>query len=529
MNDFAKTVLAVVLAAGLATAAYVSAPKPIADATFSDAGEVFFPTFNDPLAAKSLEILGFDEPTATLTPFNVKFDGTRWVIPSHHNYPADAEANMSSASSAFIGLKKDTVITDKASEHQSLGVLAPDDDKAPLSGRGTRVTLKNGAGETLADLIIGKPVVSAQVGGQVYARVPGKNRVYAVNFTKVVTTKFADWVQTDVLKLGAAEVSGLSVDRYKIDETAFTKTTTETVTISKAPPPAVPPQPASPDAPPPPVQRWTFTATPGGGPGPGEIVLDAPIDDAVGTLRSMKILGVRPKSEKLVKFFAGNAAEVRLNSLDLMGMTNKGFYVTQDGQFVANEGETDVRCDDGVVYKLYFGELLVATGDELSAGAEPASGDAAKPEDAAKAAADKKNATEARYVLATVSFDQSLLGPAPVPPTPPSPPEGYDPAAKPTDPPTPDSPEVAAYKSAKAKYDADLATYQQTSNAFNARVDGGKNRYEQLKKSLANWYYVIDSPSFEKLRPTRASLVQAQPAAPSENTAAPAPPTPPGL
>ncbi|MFM9958149.1 MAG: DUF4340 domain-containing protein [Phycisphaerales bacterium] len=536
MNDLTKTAVAIVLAAGLAGAAYVSAPRAVTDATFSDQGEIFFPEFTDPTTAKSLEVISYDEATATLTPFKVQFDGTRWVIPSHHNYPADAQANMAGAASAFIGLRKDTVVTDKASEHQALGVLAPDDDKAPLSGRGTRITIRGASDQALGDLIIGKAVKSDQVGGQVYARVPGKSRVYAVAFTRAVTSRFADWVQTDVLKLASAEVAGMRVDRYQIDEQKGTKTTTETVTISKAPE-TKPDGPQDPNQPAPPQPRWAFNAEPGGGPAEGQAVNEAPIDDAVNTLRTMRILGVRAKPEKLTAYFGAEPGKsnIKLDTLDLIGMGAKGFFLTRDGQFVANEGEVDIKCNDGVIYKLYFGELLVATGDELSAGTSDVIAGATKPEDAAKSAEGRsagdekesekkdetKKGTEARYVLATVSFDESLLGPAPVVPTAPTDlveptaPEGYDPAKKPADGET-ESAEVTAYKAAKAKYEAEKAQFE-VSKATQAaaftqhkdRVAQGQKRAESLRKSLAPWYFVIDAASFAKLRPTRDSLVKA--------------------
>ncbi len=541
MNDFAKTAAAVILAAGLATAAYVTAPRAVTDAAFSDQGQVFFPEFKDPTVAKSLEVISYDEATATLTPFKVQFDGQRWVIPSHHNYPADAESNMSGAASAFIGLKKDEVVTDKASEHESLGVLAPDDDKAPLTGRGTRVTLRDASGAALADMIIGKPVVRTSVGGKTYVRVPGKNRVYAVDFQKHITTAFADWVQTDVLKVGSAQVVGLNIDRYQIDEQAQTKKTTERLSITNIKPPPNPPQTDPNAPPPPPPARWTFTCEPGGPPGDQEKVQDAPVEEAVNTLRTMRILGVRTKPDKLVKYFSADpsTATTQLNQLDLMGLANKGFYVAQGGQFLANEGEMDVKCDDGVVYKMFFGELLVASGEALTAGDEgvgAAKTPEAKPGETPKADQPKKDdkakGTEARYVLVTAKFDESLLGPPPVAPTAPTPPPGYDPNAKPAEAkpgeagapapaPTPDAPEVAAYKVSKAKYDADQAKYLQEANARNARVESGKTRAESLRKSLANWYYVIDAASFQKIRPTRQQLVT--PPAPP-----PAPPAPVG-
>ena len=535
MNDATKTIAAIVLAAGLCAGAYVTAPKPVVNTTFSDQGELFFPDFKDPGAAKSLEVIAYDEPTASLNPFKVKFDGKRWVIPSHHNYPADAEQNMAAAASSFIGLAKDSVVSDKASDHQAFGVLAPDDDKAPLSGRGTRVTIQGAGGSVLGDLIIGKPVEKGAVGGMVYARVPGKNRVYAVHFSKKITTKFADWVQTDVLKAASASFTSLYEDRYKIDELAGTKVQGDILTIKKADPSTVPPPPANPDpnAPPPAPPRWTFTCEPGGGPKDGEKVNETRVDEAFNTLRSLRIVGVRPKPEKLVSYFSGEG-KVQLNTLDALGLQSCGFFATKDGRFAANEGEVIARCEDGVSYHLYFGNVIVAEGEALSAGSDDsaAAKDAKTAPDAGKdGAKDAKNpkGTEGRYMFATAAFDESLLGPAPTPPTAPKAPEGYvepKPDEKKPDAPAPaadapkpepakDSPEVEAYKKAKEEYTKALGEYNQKAASRTSMIEAGKKHADQLKKAFAGWYYVIDNPTFNKIRPTRSELIMA-----------PTPPTP---
>ena len=68
----------------------------------SEVGKKLFPDFNDPLAPKSLEIVKFDEDTATIRPFKVAQVNGLWSIPSHSNYPADAREHMAAAATALL-------------------------------------------------------------------------------------------------------------------------------------------------------------------------------------------------------------------------------------------------------------------------------------------------------------------------------------------------------------------------------------------------------------------------------------------
>jgi hypothetical protein len=65
-------------------------------------------------------------------------------------------------------------------------------------GRGMRVTLKDKTGNVLSDLILGK-----EVDGKMdvrYVRVPDKRHVYTCKLSGELSTKFSDWIETDLLK-----------------------------------------------------------------------------------------------------------------------------------------------------------------------------------------------------------------------------------------------------------------------------------------------------------------------------------------
>lgn len=557
MNDVAKTVGAVVIALALAGGAWLTRPAPATVAQFSDAGEEFFPAFTDPLKAKSLEVVGYDEATARFIPFKVEFDGTRWVIPSHHNYPADATQNMAEAATVFIGLKKEQVVSDGTARHQELGVLAPDDDKAPLSGRGTRVTIKDQAGGILSDLIIGGEQKDAQGAptGKRYVRLPDKNRVYAVQFTKGLSTKFADWVQTDLLKVMGV-IDRVTIDNYQIDEQAGRKQSKEMVELRRV----MVEQSLPADAPegsakPAPKPEWKLTAEPAGPPSPGEVVNETRVTELTDSLRGMRIVGVRPKPQKLAEYFSGTGKSVSLDPLDIMALQSRGFYVTQDAQLLANEGELEFALEDGLIYNIYFGEALYGDGETLSAGKDEKPGASGAPGAAGPEpdSADAKTPKESRFVFVNVQLDESKLPKPPEPPQPPQSPatpaespaapnEGVSPDSTPAagepapggaknDEPSPaaaeaapgamlkdaapasgaaKTPEQQAYEEAKKEYDRAVEMHER-------RVKAIRDRVNNLQKSFAPWYYLIDGETFKKIRPMRADLLMAAP------TPAPAP------
>ena len=74
------------------TAAINWSNRPAAISEFGKIGQAFYPEFIDPTLATSLEVYMFDAEKVRPLDFRVhRMENGRWVIPSHHNYPADAE------------------------------------------------------------------------------------------------------------------------------------------------------------------------------------------------------------------------------------------------------------------------------------------------------------------------------------------------------------------------------------------------------------------------------------------------------
>ena len=221
MKESIKTLLFVVVAAGLAIMASVIEPESATPKLMSDQGEEFYPKFRDPQAVKTIEVIDYDESTATARPFQVEQQKNRWVLSSNNDYPVDSGDRLVKTAGALMDLKKDLVKSDSVQDHAKYGVVDPLDQKAAgLAGRGKRVTLRDSRKDVLADFILGR-LVEGKAGYR-YVRVPGEKRVYAVKTDADPSTKFSDWVNSGIARIPLAAIRRVSIVSYQLDESAGT-------------------------------------------------------------------------------------------------------------------------------------------------------------------------------------------------------------------------------------------------------------------------------------------------------------------
>ena len=76
--------------------------------------EVLFEKLDDPAQAASLEILRYNEELGEIHEFKVAKNGKTglWTIPSHSDYPADAEDRIRDVATSLVGLKVLGVVTE---------------------------------------------------------------------------------------------------------------------------------------------------------------------------------------------------------------------------------------------------------------------------------------------------------------------------------------------------------------------------------------------------------------------------------
>ena len=373
MSELKTTLTVSGVAAVLAVVAVVSAPRRAAPDAFFDVGEPFFATFKDPEMAATLEIVQWDDAAGAALPFQVTNRGGRWTIPSHHDYPADGEERLATAAAEVISVVKDDFRSDNVADHEALGVIDPIDEEATaLEGRGTRITFRDGAGDALAELIVGKPIQERP--GFRFLRVPGQKRVYAARFGADLSTRFEDWIKTNLLEVTRDQVNHIVLNEYFLDEqTRQVVRRGEFILDQQG------------------RDEWTANQVPS-----GKAVDLAQANLLVGAVIDITITGVRPKPPGL----AGNLREAfqagEIDRSDLQTLQRRGFSPMPDGSVLSNEGEVQVRTTEGVRYTLRFGEVVYGRGDAVLLGDESSDEEDAGP-------------AENRYVFITAEFDGAAL------------------------------------------------------------------------------------------------------------------------
>jgi len=359
-KELRQTLIFCLVAAVLATAAVVVDPGARTPDILSDQGELFFPDFTDPQAPTVIEVIDYNEETATATPLKVEYRDDKWLIPSHRDYPADAEDRLASTAAALMELTKDFVVTENIDDHAEYGVIDPFEEAASLSGRGKRVTLRDSEGEILADFVIGNEVEDKP--GFRYMRIPGQRRVYAVETDADVSAQFQDWIETDLLKITIDALRRVQLNSYSINERLGRVEQGERLTLSRK------------------DDDWRL----------GSRTPDSEAIEALtAALDNLRIVDAQAKPEGLTQNLRAQEG-IELTMESFQSLRGKGYFINQmTGQLLSNEGEMLVDTADGLQYTLRFGEI--ADGPTPS-----------QEEDEAEGAGGER-----RYLFITVAFSQA--------------------------------------------------------------------------------------------------------------------------
>lgn len=462
MNETSKTVAFIILAGILGVAAawshWMTQPQPVTG--FEKVGQEFFPEFEDASTATSLSVTAYDSETDGLKEFSVMLKDGLWRIPSHHDYPAEAADRLARTATSLIGLERESIVERRANKHEEYGVVDPADENADPESAGQRITLRDEAGEIVADYIIGKPAGSAAEDGNqmvrsiqqdsdyYYVRVPEEKETYKAKLQIDLSTRFSDWIQPDLLKLEAADINRLEIDNYELVEQDVQVGNRMVTQLAKN---VIDRQRLTRDG----FAPWELE-----GLNPTTEELDTLMIESVATLLdSLKIVGVRPKlkldGQLLVKSdLSINEELARKDPLQFQNriislqndLERKGFTIGQTSEdptsvaLLASRGELRAATKNGVLYTLYFGRSVSGDTQEIEVGGAT-SEEVTNPEDGGTETAENETEGEAgsdeaataenksRYVAIRVDFDPTALGEPPVQPTEPAAPEkpeGYD-------------------------------------------------------------------------------------------------------
>ena len=440
MDENRKTLWFVLSAVVLLALAVIVTPQRITPEAFIEQGQAFFPDFEDPNEAITLEVIEYDQETGEAVPFKVTFENGKWTIPSHYNYPADGAERLANTAAAMIQIKKDDYRSSIITDHEQFSVIDPLSDDASLKGKGQRITIKGRGGSVLADLIIGREVEKKD--GFRYVRSPEQSRVYAAKTEIEVSTKFEDWIESDLLKVTTAKIERVVINDYTINERTLSVERRDNLALSRGD-----------------NDLWSADKMKS-----TEQVDNARMRELLTSLVDLKIVDVRPKPQGLSQSLKSTSSGgKKINSQDRFSLQSKGFYFTAGGQLLSNEGEMLIYTDDGVRYTLRFGEIA---GTEISGG--------------------EGSDIENRYLFISVEFDSSSF-PEPAKPS------GDEWRTK--------ADSLLTSTDIRNKQLADQRTIWQS------EIDTGSILSVELNNRFADWYYVISSESYDKLRMRREELV----------------------
>ncbi len=450
MSENRKTMIYGGVAILLFLVAFLTAPRKSTPDAFLDLGEPFFPEFVDPNMATTLEVIEFDEETAAARPFKVTFKEGIWTIPSHHNYPADGKDRLAKTAAGVIGIKKDDVRSNNVADHAACLVIDPlDETVTSLKGRGKRVTIKGESDQVLADFIIGKKMESRD--NLRFVRIPGQKRVYVARMDIDISTQFEDWIEADLLQLNKNDIEQVILKDYSINERTGSINQRDVLILEQK------------------DDTWKANRM-----SVTQEVDSTKMDDLLGAIDKLSIVGVRPKPQGLSKILRRVEGEIKVSQRDFLSLQSKGYYFARDGRLLSNEGELQTQTSSGVTYTLRFGEVLYGTGEVVTAGTDSSHENDSGP-------------GENRYLFITTSFDPGRF----------------------REPPKPSNTDFLK-KSEKDWTGTDRKNkdLKDKHDEWQQKTEQGQELSDQLNARFDEWYYVISSSGFDQIHLSRSDLLK---------------------
>ena len=557
MNQTSQTLKFVIAAAvmvALASAThFMTQPKPLEG--YGRVGESFFPDL-DPSEATALQLISYNEDTATIRDFSVRKQDGIWTLPSYYNYPADGEDQLAKTTTSLVGIKRGALVSRSAADHERFGVIDPmGKEDSSLKGRGQRLIIFKDDQISVADLIIGKEVPDRS--GEHYVRVKDETDTWICKLDVQLSTKFGDWVEADLLKMERDDLTKLEAVSTVVGPEGVSQKQEGVLTRSKS------------------ADPWALSDLNE----ETEEVNTSDIGTMVTTLDNLKLTGIRRRPRSPIPGVDGplllndltfNVPEQLRNNPDVdrqleaavqQELSENGFLMYRDPEsgrrrLLSQGGELIAATNEGVEYHLHFGSSFTGTEEEIEIGKSSSKdGDAeekaeeekpAGPEEADGKAdekeaddedSDKSETTESRYLFVRAVFNETLLGDKPAEPVKPAPPEGVEvddkgdvveaekkaddadaknaddekaDGDKPENEEAPKLTPVEIYKKEIAQYRKDLTKYESDLKSHEKKVKDGEEAVTLLNDRFAAWYYVISAEDFGKLRLSREQLVKAK-------------------
>lgn len=173
--------------------------------------------------------------------------------------------------------------------------------------RGTRQAVL--AGRVLGNPVEGKP-------GLRFVRVFGQKRTSAVKTDANPSARFADWVQSGLLRIPSASVRKVTIQSYSIEERTGRLANLDSVALTRE------------------SDQWKLAGA--------EKLNTAAVQSMAAALDNLKVIDVRPKPP-------GRAMDLRSGKLELLletavSLRQKGRFLTPNGRLLANPPTAWFMC-----------------------------------------------------------------------------------------------------------------------------------------------------------------------------------------
>ena len=509
MNEITKTSIYIAIAVVLFLFAWLVQPRERAAVTDDVIGRALLENFKDPSQIKELQIVKYLPESGDLVDFRVAEIGGKWCLPSHQNYPADADEQMGRVAAGLIDQKvlditfKDDASADVRKIHETFGVLDPASNSLGSGDSvGVKVIMTGENKRPLVSLIIGKDVENTN-GMHSYVRVPEQNTVYVMAVNKDnLSTKFDDWIEKNLLDISSFDLKSVRMQDYSTDviETdqgmlmvpifhSYYKVAYDAMSLG---------------------DKWQLEVLRRKDPQTQQSVsVTLALEESLNEKKlevmrqafdDLKIIDVLKKPESIASAQRAGEAFGRSDA-DIDVLQSIGYMLqadeTADGtvayRMYSRQGGTAIEMNDGIVYNLMFGNLTgtnIAENANVSsnapAGIDVAADDTADS-DAGSTVTGSSAATNVlsanRYLMVMAEFDPSIIEkPAPLP-LPEIPVEG-------------DEAEIAKLKEQLAA--AELAN-KRLEDEYNNAIEAGQRRAKELNQRFADWFFVISDDVFKKV------------------------------
>lgn len=516
MNENAKTLTFVGVAAAVVVLALIARPSLPVSSPEDVRNKPLYADFTDPLSVTDLEIVEFDDQRSEPHPFQVtqvEVKGkTRWSIPSHDNYPADAKDQVASVAAGLMGLNILEKVSDDLGDQREYGVIDPSKLKGGETGVGTKVVMRGKDGKDLLALVIGKEVPGRP--GLRYVRKVGESPIYVVEAkTNKLTTKFENWIERNLLGINSFDIKRLWIRDHSVDamQSALIQRGEMQIEYNDQGEP-----------------KWKLLedkkfTTSADKPGEGQWVpVPLPDDEELNgsrldtlktALDDLKIVDVTRKPAGLSTDLKA-AADFTNQREAVESLARKGFFVAEltKGQveLFSNDGEIRITTKDGIEYVLRFGEI---------AGAGSSKKDDAEKSKEEGAEKDKQGPGVNRYLFVMAEFNPDMIPKPQLEPLPEAKPaeekkpeeakaEDKKPEEKAAEEKKPEEKPADADKALQADRERIEKDNKRKQEEYDQKIADGQKRVAELNARFADWYYVISDEVYRKIHLNHDEIIK---------------------